>query len=229
MRPASSALFTLAVFIAVPAWAQSNPAPDRMKLAVERSENGQWRAVDPNLIFLSGDRVRFRFSANFDGYLYVMNRSTSGKYEILFPRQDTGVQNRVQSGHDYIVPATQGWFRVTGPPGHDVLYWVVSPLSLAGGGPSYRPLPPPPPPGAAPPDMHPRCDDTIFKARGDCVDSSAGPKQVSEAGQLPSNLRGLPTAGSRGLLFLQNENQLVVASPGPLFGPVVYEFQLSHR
>jgi hypothetical protein len=221
-----------AMLAVVPAWSQTKPAggpPNRMTLAVERYESGTWRAVDPSLIFSQNDRVRFRFSANFDGYLYVMNRSTSGKYEMLFPREDTGEQNRVESGKQYIVPATQGWFRITGPAGHDVLYWVVSPLNLGAGAPRYRPLPPPPPPGAAPANLKPRCDDAIFKARGDCVDSSAGPKQVTAGDQLPENLRGLPGVGSRELLFMQEQNRLVVSSPAPLEGPAVYEFQLSHR
>lgn len=200
-----------------------------MTLAVERYENGAWRSVDPSLVFSKNDRVRFRFSSNFDGYLYVMNRSTSGKYELLFPREDTGEQNRVETGKQYVVPATQGWFRITGPAGHDVLYWVVSPLSLSAGPPRYRPLPPPPPPGSAPANLKPRCDDAVFKARGDCVDSSAGPKQVTAQDQLPENLRGLPGVGSRELIFMQENNRLVVSSPAPLEGPAVYEFRLSHR
>ena len=221
-----------ALLAVVPAWSQTKPAgdaPNRMTLAVERYENGAWQAVDPALIFSQNDRVRFRFSSNFDGYLYVMNRSTSGKYEMLFPREDTGEQNRVETGKQYVVPATQGWFRITGPAGHDVLYWVVSPLNLSSGAPRYRPLPPPPPPGSAPANLKPRCDDAIFKARGDCVDSSAGPRQVTAADQLPENLRGLPGVGSRELLFMQENNRLVVSSPAPLEGPAVYEFQLSHR
>ena len=55
--------------------------PNRIEIAIERQESGSWRAVDPGLVFDSGDHVRFRFRANFDGYLYVMDQATSGKYE----------------------------------------------------------------------------------------------------------------------------------------------------
>lgn len=202
--------------------------PNRIELTLERQESGSWRVVDPGLVFDSGDRVRFRFRANFDGYLYVMNQATSGNYETLFPRADTGEQNRIEAGKEYVVPATQGWFRITGPPGHDVLYWLVTPLAL-GGQPKYQPLPPPPKSGPVPPRLTPRCDDTIFKARGECVDSSAGPKGVKPAEKLPENLSGVPGAASRELMFIREQNSSVIASPAPIGGPVIYEFRLAHR
>ncbi|MGD0667462.1 MAG: DUF4384 domain-containing protein [Bryobacteraceae bacterium] len=200
----------------------------RMELTLERLEGSAWRAVDPGLVFSQGDRVRFRFRANFDGYLYVMNAATSGNYEILFPREDTGEQNRIEAGKEYVVPAVQGWFRVSGPPGHDILYWMVTPLSL-GAQPKYQPLPPPPKPGAVPPRLIPRCDDTIFKARGECVDGSAGAKGVRPADKLPDNLSAVPGANSRELMFIREQDVSVVASPAPLTAPVIYEFRLAHR
>jgi hypothetical protein len=202
--------------------------PNRIELTLERIENETWRAVEPGLVFDTGDRVRFRFRANFDGYLYVMNQSTSGNYETLFPREDTGEQNRIEAGKVYVVPATQGLFRITGPPGYDVLYWLVTPLSL-GAQPKYQPLPPPPKSGPVPPRLTPRCDDTIFKARGECVDNSAGPKGVKPAEKLPENLSGVPGAASRELMFIREQDSSVVASPAPIGGPVIYEFRVAHR
>ena len=35
--------------------------PNRIELTLERQEHGNWRAVDPGLVFDTGDRVRFRF------------------------------------------------------------------------------------------------------------------------------------------------------------------------
>lgn len=201
--------------------------PNRIQLSLERNDKGVWQGVPANLVFAQNDRIRFRFSTNFDGYLYVMNQSTSGNYELLFPRQDTGEMNRIEAGKQYIVPATQGWFKVTGPPGYDVIYWVVSPIEL-GGETGYR-LPPPPKAGSPGVTLHPRCDDTIFKARGDCVDNSAGPKQVKEGEKLPDNLTGIPGAASRELIFIQDKDRFIVSSPVPLKGPVIYEFRLAHR
>ena len=202
--------------------------PQRIEIALDRREGAGWHSVDPGLVFAQDDRVRFRFRANFAGYLYVMNQSTSGKYETLFPREDTGEENRVEAGREYIVPATQGWFRITGPPGHDILYWMVTPLPL-GTAPKYVPLPPPPKPGPVPPRLVPRCDDTLFKARGECIDSGAGMRGISREETLPGNLNTIPGAGSRELLFIREKDLSVAASPGPLSGPVIYEFRLAHR
>ena len=54
--------------------------------------------------------MRFRFRTNFDGYLYVTNLGTSGKYEQLFPRQETGQDNRITP------PRIKGAGHVTGVP-----------------------------------------------------------------------------------------------------------------
>ena len=89
--------------------------PQRIRLTVERQETSGWRAVNSALVFGPGDRLRFRLSSNYAGYLYVMNHGTSGSYELLFPRTDTGADNRIEASKDYVVPALEGSFKVTGP------------------------------------------------------------------------------------------------------------------
>ena len=213
--------------------------PQRISVTVERQDSAGWTAVNPALVFAPNDHVRFRVSTTFAGYLYVMNYGTSRSYELLFPRGDTGSDNRIAANKDYIVPASQGWFKVNGPPGQDVIYWLVSPVDL---GHQYMPLPPPPQlsspqTGAPPPQMHPRCDDTILKARGECVDTTAGVKPVKPGEKLPENIGGVASATPRELMFIQgsigqsnqSKESVVVASPAPLTGPVVYELRLAHR
>jgi hypothetical protein len=198
----------------------------RMEITLERQEGAAWKAVDPGLVFENGDRVRFRFRANFDGYLYVMDYGTSGRYSLLFPREETGQENRIESGKQYRIPATETWFRIDGPPGHDVVYWLVSPLPLAGGAAGF----PPPPKQAQPPKtLLPRCDDSIFRARGLCIDSSAGLRAIPESEQLPENLQGIGRARSRELIIMRKEQSSLVSSPVPLPGPVLYEFRLAHK
>lgn len=231
LKPAIAAFAVLISCLAAPLCAQTKSlgeGPLRMELALDRQEGSAWKVVDPGRVFAQGDHVRFRFRANFAGYLYVMNQSTSGKYETLFPRQDTGEENQVEAGKEYIIPATQGSFRIMGPAGQDILYWMVTPLPL-GAAPKYVPLPPPPKPGPLPHNLVPRCDDTLFRARGECIDSSAGPRGVHHEEELPENLNAVPDARSRELLFIREKDLSVVASPGPLSGPVVYEFRLAHR
>ncbi len=205
--------------------APAKPQPvQRMEITLERQQGSQWKAVDPGFVFDKGDRVRFRFRANFDGYLYVMDYGTSGNYSLLFPREETGRENRIESGKEYQIPATQAWFRIDGPPGHDIVYWLVSPLALAANGASPLPKTKQPPK-----TLLPRCDDSIFRARGLCIDSSAGLRGVPETEELPENLKGVPRARSRELVIMRKEDSSLVSSPVPLTGPVVYQFRLAHK
>ena len=203
----------------------------RIELRLERMMNGEWKDVDPATVFQQGERLRFRFRASFNGYLYVMNRGTSGAYELLFPRQDTGSANRVDAGKTYIVPATQGGsFKVTGPPGYDIMHWMVTPVELGQGPGKHGFVPLPAAPwGELPKSMTPRCDDDIWRARGECIDSDAGARGLDESGALPENLKNLPHAQSRELLFIQKDKTAVVSSPGGLTAPVIYEFRLAHK
>jgi len=198
----------------------------RIKLSVERQDASGWKPVDSALVFKDGDKLRFHVSASFAGYLYVMNHGSSGTYDLLFPRSDTGADNRIEAAKDYVVPAAQGWFKLTGPSGHDVVYWLISPVRL---GNAMRSLPPPPPAPDLPSSFHPRCDDAIFKSRGDCIDTSAGVKPLKEGEKVPRNLEGIAAPTPRELLFIQEKDATVVSAPSPLAGPVVYELRLAHN
>jgi hypothetical protein len=201
-----------------------NQGAQRMELMLERT-------VDPGLVLAQGDRVRFRFRTNFDGYLYVMNHSTSGSYEQLFPREETGTDNRIAAGKEYVVPATKTLFRVAGPPGYETVYWMVTPAKLTDGSqPAYQPLPPPPEPRPLPSNLIPRCDDALLKARGNCIDSSAGPKLVPRGADVPPHMKSASgQQDPRDLLFMRQKDKAVISSPAPLAGPVVYEFRLAHK
>jgi hypothetical protein len=205
-------LFLFILVLTATAGAQD---PQRIRVTVEREDAAQWVTVNAAHVFDAGDKVRFHFSSSIAGYLYVIDQGTSGSNELLFPRSNTGGDNRVEAGKDYIVPASQGWFKVSGPAGQDVVSWLVSPVDL---GKQYRPLPPPPEPGAVlPSSLRPRCDDTILKARGDCIDTSAGVKPVQP----------------RELMLMQDNSRakesVVLSAPAPQSGPVVYELRLAHR
>jgi hypothetical protein len=205
--------------------------PHKMEITLERYELGTWHAIDPSLVLAEGDRLRFRYRTNFDGYLYVTNQTSSGKYEHLFPLAETGQDNRIASGKEYQVPATSTDFRVAGPAGYEVVYFLVSPSKL-GGGMSAGPPSAAPVPSTFktnPPVLIPRCDDTIWRSRGDCIDHSAGPALVPRGDPLPPNLADAADKGSRDLLFMRQNDKAVISSPVPLTGPVIYEFRLAHK
>jgi len=69
----------------------------------------------------------------------------------------------------------------------------------------------------------------VFKARGECIDNSAGVRPVEPGEKLPSNLSGVAGATPRQLLFLEEKGGTVLSSEQPLTGPVIYELRLAHR
>lgn len=227
-RCAATAL--LAVFPAVAQAPAAPPSKDRVEIQLQKRIAGQWKTIDPATVCEQNDEVRFLFRSNFNGYLYVMNHSTSGKYEQLFPSAKSGQDNEVKSGQEYKVPQEGAVFRVSGPAGYEIVYWIVTPIRLDEGesAAKYRPLPPPPPPSSAPKVMMPRCDSTIFRARGDCIDMSAGPKTLSGSEQRRQEITG-SNMTPRELVFLRDKDKSVISSPAALPGPVVYEFRLAHR
>jgi len=154
----------------------------------------------------------------------VMNQSSSGKYQQLFPRDETGADNHVVAAKDYHVPATSAAFRITGPPGYEILYWLITPAMIT----AASPRTPPPAGTAAPSTLLPRCDDSILRARGDCIDASAGPRLVPRSAELPQNLLGAHPGGGN-LTFQRQQDTAVITSTAPMAGPVVYEFHLAHR
>lgn len=200
----------------------------RMEITLERQDGDSWKSVDPGFVFGKGDHVRFRFRANFSGYLYVMDYGTSGSYSQLFPREETGKDNGIAAGREYQIPATRAWFRIDGPPGHEIVYWIVSPIPLSSGDGSLLSFSLPK--AKQPPKtLLPRCDDSIFRARGDCVDSSAGLRSIPDADELPENLQRVPRSRSRELVIMRKEDSSLVSSPIPLTGPVIYQFRLAHK
>ena len=132
-----------------------------------------------------------------------------------------------------LTPSVDGYLYVmdlntTGPPGYEKLYFLLSPAALTTGqvqGHTNNALPQ----GTAPASMRPRCNDEIFKARGDCVDATAGPKAVAPGEALPRDLTDLANGASRDLKFTNNGSSSTVSSGAPLTGPVVYEFLLAHK
>ena len=121
----------------------SKPGGELMEIVLEKKTGDVVQAMAAGHVFQAGDVLRFRLRPAFDGFLYVTDLGTSGKSSLLFPRQETGSDNRIEHSREYVVPATpDGWFEVSGPPGYETLYFVMSPVALAGGAvPSAGPAP----------------------------------------------------------------------------------------
>ena len=82
-----------------------HPALGLRYTILKKSGNEQAEA-DSDATFHAGDRIRLAVEANDDGYLYVVNRGSSGTWKLLFPSPEIkNGDNRVQKRVRYEIPS----------------------------------------------------------------------------------------------------------------------------
>jgi hypothetical protein len=208
----------------VTAWADDKSA-DSQKLAIEINlemrTDGRWRAVDNQAVFRGKDEIRFHFHSSASGYLYVLDRTTSGETIWLFPLGGQGQSSRVEADTDYLVPGIKGSFEVDGPPGFDVTYWVLSPVPIYHAtAPAF---------GRQPNTLVPRCRPEWLQARGICTDDRAGPHAVNLTEDAPVPLPRSERLVARELKFQTEGGATHISAPNVNRGVLVYEFHIAHR
>jgi hypothetical protein len=103
-----------------------NVTPGLKFRVIQRLSSGEEVDVDPAKTFHSGDRVRFAFESNLDGYLYVAQAGSSGRWTILFPTPDAnGGRNSISRMEQYFVP-NNGWFAFDETPGAEEVFIILS-------------------------------------------------------------------------------------------------------
>ncbi len=220
----------LALMLAIPPAprAQSQDSP-LISIRLEQKQGDIVRIVPQNTVFRSGEILRFRLTSHMAGYLYVVDRGTSGEIDTLFPAPGAAPEaNRIEPGQDNVVPAMgDGWFQVAGPSGFDILYFLLSanPIILPGSAASAEPQNTEPPP----PELLPRCDDSIFRARGDCVDPSAGVAPLKPGAPIPRELVPLARTASRDIILTDDGGSTAVRAAAKAKLPLIYTFRLAHR
>ena len=207
---------------------QETPKPPAtlLDITLERqlTPTSKPEAVSPEHVFNAGDTIRIRLTSHYTGYLYVMDQGSSGHFTTVFPAADTGADNRLLPNQTYLVPATaDGWFTVEGPAGFDVLYFLLSPTPLATPSAASFALP------APISSLKPRCNDKIFRARGECMDSSAGPAALPANATLPAPIAPLAGAASRDITVTKKSGTTTIATPTATDAPVIYTFRLAHK
>jgi len=148
-------------------------------------------------------------------------------YPSSTPSSVVPQDNRIAASTDYRVPSTSSVFKIAGPAGFETVYWLVTPAAVNEPKPRMPAMPSTSP--SKPITLTPRCDDAVLKARGDCIDNSAGLKLVPRGVELPQALAQAAGETRRDLLFMRQQDKAVISSPDPLTGPVIYEFRLAHK
>ncbi len=89
-------------------------------------ESGQTTEVAPDTSFQPGDRVRLNIQVSENGYLYIINRGSSGTWTQLFPSPEMpNASNVVVPGVTYSVPPDRN-FVISNPPGEEKLFIILS-------------------------------------------------------------------------------------------------------
>jgi hypothetical protein len=144
---------------------------------------------------------------------------------VLLPSATTTAANNVSSNSEFYVPSPgDGWFQVSGAPGFDTIYFLLSPVKLAVSTAETKAK------GneKLPESMLPRCNDAIFQARGECIDSSAGPAVLPRGAALPPQISTAAPNASRDLVLSNDENGDVKVTKTSA-GPAVYVFRIAHK
>ena len=100
-----------------------------MKIWLEKQTSctGAFSLVAPTSIFTNGDCVRVKFRLNFEGYLTIINRASSGSIDKIYPLKDQN--NKISPKTDNLIPDNQGW-EFFDQKGNENLFFIVSKLPL---------------------------------------------------------------------------------------------------
>lgn len=92
---------------------------------LKRTDSGV-EEVDTATAFRAGHRIRLSVEVNDPGYLYIVNRGSSGAWTVLFPSSEiAGGDNRVLPGRRYEIPSGYT-FTFDETPGEEKLFVVVA-------------------------------------------------------------------------------------------------------
>ena len=205
--------------------AQQAKAPEGLVIHLEQLRNDKVVPVRPEHVFDKDDVLRFRLKSGMDGFVYVVDHQSSGEYTVLLPSAATTAGNNVSSNSEFYVPSPgDGWFQVSGAAGFDTIYFLLSPVKLDVSTAEQKSKQQ----EKLPDSMLPRCNDAIFQARGECIDSSAGPAVLPRGAILPPQISTAAPNASRDLVVVNDDNGDVKVTKTSA-GPAVYIFRIAHK
>lgn len=105
----------------------SAQTPLGLRYAVlKQLDDGTYQEISPDTVFHAGDKIRLSLMSNQEGFLYVIEQGSSGKWVPLYPAADSAPEsNKLVPGKEYVVPGSGAW-RFTGQPGQEKLFVLLS-------------------------------------------------------------------------------------------------------
>jgi hypothetical protein len=109
-------------------YSPSTEKPLGLRYSFLRNAGGdEYREVDPDTVFHSGDRIRVAVQSNGEGYLYIVMKGASGTWKVLFPSAEVADgSNRVATGRQTLIPPPPDRFAFDEQAGEERLFIVLS-------------------------------------------------------------------------------------------------------
>lgn len=92
---------------------------------IELLRDGKFYRCNNKMTFKTGDEIRFHMTPSSNGYVIVMMKGSSGKNAILFPGDETGLNNELLANKDCVVP-NQSYLKFDSTPGTEKLSVLFS-------------------------------------------------------------------------------------------------------
>ena len=105
----------------------SQHAPLGLRYSVlKRRPDGTFEEVSPDTAFHAGESIRLSVMSNQGGYLYIIQKGTSGKWQPLYPPPGQA-ETKLIAGTDYLIPGGQDEvFKFKGEPGEEKLFVLLT-------------------------------------------------------------------------------------------------------
>lgn len=105
----------------------SQHAPLGLRYSVlKRRADGTFEEISPEAVFHAGDRIRLSVMSNQEGYLYIIEQGTSGKWRPLYPPPGAA-ETKLVAGTEYLIPGgANEFFQFSGEPGDEKLFVLLA-------------------------------------------------------------------------------------------------------
>jgi hypothetical protein len=94
-------------------------------LLVDTSTNSS-QPVDPSMNFRNNDCLALSVQSNYDGYLYVLDKGSSGKWDVLLPSAQLPDESNFVRARTNVRAPAEACFSLDNPPGVEHLYVVLA-------------------------------------------------------------------------------------------------------
>ena len=134
---ASSATSTTTASASTPAPLPDTPVPTaaaapvqnlgvRYNILLVDAATGNGHPADPGGMFHNSDCVALSIQSNYDGYLYVLDKGSSGKWDVLLPSMEMSDESNFVRARTTVKAPSQYCFTLDNPPGVEHLYLVLA-------------------------------------------------------------------------------------------------------